>query len=72
MVLEKLDQTNQKALWRRSFAYKAAQKYEEANRDFVEYQKKFGKDAEITKALNESMKLMVDKQKKDKEEERKL
>ena len=71
MVLEKLDQANQKALWRRAFAFKAAQKYEEANRDFVEYQKKFGKDSEVTKALNESMKLMVEKQKKDKEEERK-
>ena len=71
MVLEKLDANNQKALWRRGFAFKASEKYEEANRDFVAYQKSHGKDSEITKALNESMKLMVEKKKKEQEEERK-
>ena len=63
-VLKNLDSNNQKALWRRGFAYKAAELYEEANRDFVEYQKRYGNDKEVTKSLNESMKLMVEKKKK--------
>ena len=70
-VLTKLDKQNQKALWRRGYANKSAAKYEDANRDFMEYQKLYGKDADMAKALTESMKLMVEEQKSKKEEAKK-
>lgn len=62
IVLDKLDPSSQKALWRRGFAHKAANTYDAAIRDFQKYEKQFGKDAEVTKAMNESMKLLVQKQ----------
>ena len=70
-VLDNLDATNKKALYRRAFANKSQQKYQEAIRDFQAYEKHHGKESEITTALNQCMKLLVEKNKRDKEEEAK-
>jgi len=63
-VLEHLDPTNKKALYRRAFAFQTQEQYEEAARDLQTLIKEHGEEEDIKKELNACMKNMVAKKKK--------
>ena len=67
-VIEHLDSTNKKALFRRAHALKTQEKYEEAARDLQVLIKAHGEEDDIKKDLQLCMRKMVEQKKKQAEE----
>ena len=62
-VIEHLDSTNKKALFRRAHALKTQEKYEEAARDIQVLIKEHGEEDDIKADLQFCMKKMVEQKK---------
>lgn len=70
-VLESLDATNKKALYRRAHAFKTQERYEEAARDLQALIKHHGEDKEMKDELSLCMKKMLEQKKRAEEEAKK-
>lgn len=67
-VIEKLDPTNRKALYRRAHAYQKQGSFEEAARDLQELIKAHGEDDDVKTELSHCLKNIVTQKKKQAEE----
>ena len=70
-VLEQLDDTNKKALYRRAHAYRTQEKYEQAARDLQNLMKAHGEDDDMKEELKQCMSRMMIQKKKEAEEAKK-
>ena len=71
LVIDLLDPTNKKALFRRAHAYRTQEKFEEAARDLQALIKAHGEETEIKAELQLCLKKMVEQKKKAAEEAKK-